>query len=110
MEETETPAEEAPKVQLWMLFALVVMIPIQFIVWGWTLSTLWAWLIVPLWYVPAISAKAAGAAWMIANFTQRWKADTRNPKREFWSAVCQLFAKPATALFAGWLIKTVFGI
>lgn len=78
---------------------------------GWSLSLLWAWFVVPVFALPAISIwQAAGLSMVVKTFTYVVPRGEQDPEgdKAHWERVVASLLFPVLALGFGWVLKTVF--
>jgi hypothetical protein len=88
--------------------SFICFIPLSSIYYGWGLSVLWGWFMVPYLHLPALTpAQAAGVSLVIGAVTSR--SDLKGT-REGWKLFGHALMKVPVYLFCGWLIKLAFGV
>ena len=89
------------------LFGLA-MVPVEIMWSGYVLTFLWMWFIVPLFGLPPLSiAQAMGLGLVIAFLTHQHIKSTghEGQDKELLRTIAIVMARPAFALFLGWIIK-----
>ena len=94
-----------------ILFTLLAL-PVAIFAHGYTISTLWSWFIVPLFYVPEIGILQAAAIMIFVNyFVAKPDADidvlsSKLSLNDYMAKVLSnVVMKPLIALLAGWILK-----
>lgn len=97
-------------------YAVIAVTIIVFVlVWSflhsWALSVLWAWFIVPLFRVPALSVSNAYGFVLIVNllrFNAEFKGKYKDSADAYIGRAAVGILYPFVAVLAGWIVKTMF--
>lgn len=81
---------------------------------GWALSILWAWFIVPVFSIPALSLGQAIGVAMVVSFLTWQHIDAKSSDEsgavKFVTALMLTVGRPVFAVLFGMVIKQLFGI
>lgn len=90
---------------------VVIVVPLSYVIDGFVLSKLWAWLIVPVFGVPELSIFSAIALAVVVGYlfprsATKSEDDKNKSDIERWGvAVGTFFMRPTVALLIGWILK-----
>ncbi len=107
----QEPSKQKSQTGSKVLFTFIA-VPVAVLTHGYTISTLWSWFIVPLFYVPEISILQAVAIMVFVNyFVAKPDADIdvmnseMSLKHYMTRTMNNALIKPAMALLIGWILK-----
>lgn len=93
---------------IWYITSFVVVVFLASIWSGYALSILWGWFIVSAFHLPVLSIPEAIGVAMIVNYMTYHGTPTDKEKSfadQIIGGVAMGIARPALALFSGWIVK-----
>jgi hypothetical protein len=95
--------------ELLAILGLLIIIPLNAVLEGWVLTTLWGWFVVPTFDLPQLTVVPAIGLCLIVNFLVQIPPKEKKKDEDTATLVGQLVAKaifmPLFFLFLGWIVN-----